>query len=75
VKGSRSREARCRRYAHGPIIAAQEDRNRIEPAVHLGSNVSHLPTFHDSDSNLQNDQLAWSPEGNNREKEEAEEEA
>lgn len=35
MKGSREPDARCCAYAHGPIMAAKEARNRIEPSVHL----------------------------------------
>jgi hypothetical protein len=35
VKGSRGVEARCCRYAQGPMMAAKDDKNRIEPSVHL----------------------------------------
>lgn len=35
MNGKREPENRCRAYAIGPITAAKEERNRIEPKDHL----------------------------------------
>jgi hypothetical protein len=39
VNGNRGPDARCRAYVMGPMMAAKDDKNRIEPTVH---NVTNL---------------------------------
>lgn len=37
MNGRRGPDTRCRKYVIGPIIAAKEERNSIEPNDHLRS--------------------------------------